>query len=332
MNLVKKIFLSGLIFFTSFVYAATQPITIGIVGQNVEAIAGAKLAIKNINSKGGVLNRPFALVLTPNNKATFNIIAGGNELLSKVSAQTQKIFIATEVSLDALPDNVISLSPNDQMQGLAAAQYVSGRLYRDKAILLYQSNNASAHSLVNYFDEAYSAAGGAILINHGWSSSISADTIKNIKQTNADIIYLVGDSESTLASITALRDAEVSLPIIGNNTYSSMILSDSNISDVFFTSAGYYDPNFMEDPMIAFVVAYKKEYKTAPKTIDAWLGYQAVQLYASAIQSTKTTESSKINEVLHQPHEPSTVSIIKLYQNKVGIAAIIIPTPKENHE
>jgi NADH-quinone oxidoreductase subunit N len=84
--------------------------------------------------------------------------------------------------------------------------------------------------------------------------------------------------------------------------------------------------------MIAFVAAYKKEYGKSPKTINAWLGYEAVQSYASAIQSTKSSESTKINEALHQLHQPSTVSVIKLYQNKVGIAAIIIPTLKGNHE
>jgi branched-chain amino acid transport system substrate-binding protein len=330
MKLFKQLSFFIVLFFSTFVYSSVQPIEIGLIGQNAEAIAGIKLAIKNINVKGGILNRPLALVLTPNNKATFNIIAGGNELLSQLPIMpNQKIFIATEVSLNQLPTNVITLTPNDQMQGIAAAQYISGRLYRDKAIVLYQANNASAHALANSFDETFSATGGAVLINSSWMTSISPEVIQETKQSNADIIYLVGDSESALAAITALRDANVILPIIGSNTYTSLIGSNQ---EVFFTSAGYYDPSFMEPAMIAFVATYKKEYGKSPKTIDAWLGYEAVQSYASAIQSTKSTELTKINEALHQPHQPSTVSVIKLYQNKVGIAAIIIPTLKGNHE
>ena len=361
---------------TTAVFAAPTPITIGII-YNVQGVQtpldqfslrGARLAVQQINANGGLLGRQLHLDVQKGNLKILEIQSIANKLSSnklisvviglsgnklvKAAAlpiiQAGKVFISSRATTPTLltrfPRRFFLTSFTDNLQAAAAAQFVTKQLYRQRAVVLYQQNMTDARSLAHYFISAFSHFNGKVVDQQAVSGTKWINTLLTaINRTHANIIFLATDPTMTSTWIKQLRIHHITTPIIsGNSIVAANIIQYGKqiANDIFFTTPGYFDPNFIQPKMLAFVKAYQKEYGQPPPSISAALGYDAVQLAAAGIRKAKSTEADKIAAAIKRINDFSaltgdlnlsgklptkTVTVVKLIKAKARIAALIIP-------
>jgi len=314
---------------------AQDPIKIGgafnltgaLASLDVPAANGAKLAVKEINAAGGVLGRPLELVVydgktdpaTITNIATQMIsgdhvvaITGFTDSDSALAlgpiAQRNKIpFVTAGATSPLLPTQVgdyMFLEPfGDNVQAAVGAEFAMKK-WGDKAYLLYDKATEYTNLLAGYFKDAFTHAGGQVLLEDSYKSgdtSYSAQITKlKALSTQPDFLYISAMPDDIGTIVKQVRQAGIDLPIVGGDGYDTPLLvqvAGPASNDVYFTTHALMTMD--STPAVAkFIQAYKAEYGKDPENAFAALGYDSVHLIANAITQANSTDPTKIRDAL----------------------------------
>lgn len=328
---------------------------------------GAKLAVEEINADGGIDGKQVEYIEADNKSDSNESASAATRLIDEnaVSAiigpsttanfeaqinaatQAQIPFIGPAVTsdgatLDANGDALeygFSVAFLNSFQGGAIARFSNDQGYETAAVI--QDNSADyGQTLASEFTDAFE---GDVVSSESY---VSGDTdfssiLTNISGKNPDVIFIAGYYTEAGTIIKQAREMGIEAAIVGPDGFGSdelgALAGEQNMNDVYYVShfaTGEDAPQTAQDFSDAFEEAYGK-------TPDAYaaLGYDAVYIYANAVENAGTTDTEAVaaeisnttdfegitgNITMKDDHTPNKTAYIQEMQNNevVGSTAV----------
>ncbi|MGB9107385.1 MAG: ABC transporter substrate-binding protein, partial [Telluria sp.] len=345
MNFKLKALVAGVALGLSMSALAADPIKIGVSGpftggsapMGVSMRDGVRLAVAEINAKGGVLGRQLQMVERDDeakpergvqiaqeliNKehvaATVGYINTGVALASQRFYQQAKIPVMNNVATGSIvtkqfanqPENyVFRNSANDTIQSTMIAEEAIRRGFKKPAILADSTNYGqlgredlekvlAAKSVKPVSVEKYNIG----------DVDMTAQLLR-AKQAGADVVLTYGIGPELAQIANGMQKLGWKVPIVGSWT-----LAMANfIDNAGANGNGTRMPQtFIQNPDTpkrkAFIDAYVKAYNPPggrmPSAVSAAQGYDSIYLLAAAIKQANSTEGPKIMAALEDLKAP----------------------------
>ena len=315
---------------------AADPIKIGISGpftggssaMGVSMRDGVKLAVGEINAKGGILGRPIAIV-ERNDEAKNEVgVQVAQELINKEKVVATLGFINTGVSLAAqrfyqeaeipvinnvatgsliskqfpAPNYIFRTSAYDTVQSAMIVDEAVGRQKFKKVAILADSTNYGQFGKDDLL-KALTAKGLTPVAVEKFNVKDTDMTSQLLKAKDAGaeaiLTYAIGPELAQIANGMAKLGWKV--PMIGSWTLSMASFIDPAGANA---DGAMMPQTFIQAPTTpkrkAFIEAYQAAYKVdrIPSPVSAAQGYDSVYLLAAAIEQAKSTDGPKIREAL----------------------------------
>ena len=318
--------------------SASQDIKIGLLNEmtggnatfGTSAANGAKMAIKEANAKGGVLGKKIVAVIGDNKSepsesanamtklasqdkvvAVTGLFASSNAMAASSVAEASKVPLLAvgatnpKVTVDdksgKVKDYTFRVCFIDPFQGTVGANFVLNTLQMKKAVMLVDSSSDYSKGLANFFKDAFTKGGGAVLAEEAYLQKDQdfKTVLTKVKAMNPEVLYVPGYYEEVGKIVKQAREMGITAPIVGGDGWDSPKLTEiagaPSLNNTFFTN--HYSVDDTSAASQAFVDAYKKEYGQAPDAM-AVLGYDAANVLIDAIKRANSTESDKIRVAL----------------------------------
>lgn len=309
-----------------FVYELTG----GTATFGTSALNGSKLAMKEINAKGGVLGKQLEGVVADNKSepsesanamtkvvtqdkvaTVIGFTTSSNALAATGIAQSNKVPLVSaaatnpKVTLDEktgkVKDYVFRVCFIDPFQGTVGANFALNTLKSKNAAIMIDNSSDYSKGLAQFFKESFTKNGGTLVAEEAYLQKDQdfKTILTKIKATNPDLIYVPGYYEEVGKIIRQAREMGITAPFLGGDGWDSPKLVEIGtgvaLNNCFFTN--HYSPDDTSAESKAFVEAYKKEYNQAPDAM-AVLGYDAVYAVADAIKRAGEVDPAKIQQAL----------------------------------
>jgi branched-chain amino acid transport system substrate-binding protein len=280
------------------------------------ALAGIKLAQKEINEKGGILGKSIELVVEDNSCTT----NGGANSVSKLvnvdkilafigpvcstSASTGLPIIqsnkiptvlsgSTAPDLASLGDYIFRNLPADSLQGTEAANFIYDQLGKRKAAIIYVQNPVGI-GLKDNFSKRFEDLGGEILFNEGITQeTLDIKTqITKIKDTEADILYFAVYPNNAVAGLKQIKEMGLNLVVFGSDSIGedeSVVKKDYS-DGLIFTVAKTNNPEDFQSKV--------KEVMDVSLNYFTPYSYDALYILAEAIERAGSLDREEIRDEL----------------------------------
>lgn len=309
---------------------AVYELTGGTATFGTSAINGAKLAVKEINAKGGVLGKQIQLVVADNKgepsessnamtkvitqdkvvavtgfTTSSNAIAG-----SSVSEANQIPFVTAaatnpKVTVDErtgkVKENTFRVCFIDPFQGTVGANFALNSLKVKNVAIMVDNSSDYSKGLASFFKAALTKGGGAIIAEEAYLQKDQdfKTILTKLKTQNPDMIYVPGYYEEVGKIVKQARELGITVPFVGGDGWDSPKLTEiggpAALNNTYFTN--HYSVEDTSPASKAFVEAYNKEYGQMPDAM-AVLGYDAAYVLVDAIKRANSAEPAKIREAL----------------------------------
>lgn len=317
-------------------------------------LEGAKLAIEEINSAGGVLGKQLELVELDNKSDAAEVVSvatrlatqdkvvamvgpatSGNAKAAISSANQTKVPL---VSPSATGDDVTvgrdgkvqpygyRLCFKDSFQGQVMAKFASENLKSTKAMIIADNSNDYGTALAKEFTSNFK---GTVVGQESYTDAEKdfSAIITNIKNKDFDVLFIPGYYGQAGLIIKQAREAGITVPIIGGDGFDSPELVNlagaTNLTDVYF-SAHY--SSLSEDAKVQeFMQKFKAKYSKDPNAFHA-LAYDSIYLLADAIERAGEADAAKVAEALSATTDFTGVTgkvSIDEFHNAVKTATVI---------
>ena len=272
---------------------------------------GFKLAIKEINEKGGINGKKVKIVEADAKSETAESVNAATKLISddKVKAIIGPAVTANVIAeSDVAAQNKISViapaatNPDvtvengevkpyifrscfiDPQQGTVMAEFASKDLNAKTAVLYLDSSSDYSKSLGKVFKEKFEAAGGKVVMEEAFLAKDQdfKATLTKIQTANADVIFVPAYYEEVGKIVKQARELGITAAMLGTDGWDDPKVIDIAGKDALNNT--YFCTHYFEkdDEVQPFIEAYNKEYGTAPNVFAA-LGYDAGKMLIDAI-------------------------------------------------
>ncbi len=294
------------------------------------ALNGSKLAMKEINAKGGVLGKQLEGIVADNKSepsesanamtkvvtqdkvvSVIGFTTSSNALAATGISQSSKVPLISaaatnpKVTVDEktgkVKDFVFRVCIIDPFQGTVGANFALNTLQSKKAAIMIDNSSDYSKGLAQFFKESYLKNGGTLVAEEAYLQKDQdfKTILTKIKAANPDLIYVPGYYEEVGKIVRQAREMGITASFMGGDGWDSPKLVEigtpAALNNTFFTN--HYSPEDTSSASKAFVEAYKKEYNQAPDAF-AVLGYDAVYLLADAIKRAGEADPVKIQQAL----------------------------------
>lgn len=368
----KKYFKKSVLFLTiftfllslfSFVSAATSnSIKIGVNLELSGAVAqygqrelnGIKMAVDEINKKGGILGKKIELVSLDNksdktealNVATKlatreKVLAilgpatsGATKSASQAATQNKVPIISPSATDDTVTidertgkvkEYVFRTCFNDSFQGKVMANFSLKTLKLKNAALIIDSSSDYSKGLAKNFKETFEKGGGKILAEEAFAKGEQDfnGILTKLKAKKPEVIFAPVYYDEAGLIIKQARTLGMNIPILGADGFDDPKVAEkagaNNANNVFFSA--HYSSQDTDKKVKDFIENYKKMYNKEEPNAFAALGYDLMYFVADAIKrANSTTDREKLKKAL-----AST-------KNFVGVTGIINVDSKHNAE
>jgi branched-chain amino acid transport system substrate-binding protein len=345
MNFKLKLLVAGLALGFAASSQAADPIKIGVSGpftggsapMGVSMRDGVKLAVADINAKGGILGRQIQLVERDDeakpergvqiaqeliNKekvvATVGYINTGVALASQRFYQDAKIPVMNNVATGSIitkqfadqPENYIFRnSANDQIQShMIIKEAVDNRKFKKVAILADSTNYGQLGR--EDLEKALAEKGLKAVATEKYNIKdvdMTAQLLK-AKQAGAEVVLTYGIGPELAQIANGMEKLGWKVPLIGSWTLSMANFIDNagkNGNGTRMPQTFIQDPNTPKRK--AFIDAYVKAYNPPqgrmPSPVSAAQGYDSIYLLAAAIKQAGSTDGPKVKAALENLSE-----------------------------
>ncbi len=291
---------------------------------------GVKLALEQINEKGGLLGRKLVIVSKDDESTPAVGVSRANELIA------EKVDVVIEgwnspVTLAMQP--ILARAGILDITAVSKADLILASEANPLAIRINSSNALDAGVIAKYVAETLKAKKIAFLTQNdaygnGFQAAVEAEFKKlnfspevitekfafkdtdfrvqltNIKGANVDAVIVTSASNSSglPATVQQYRQADIKAPFVGAVGIMLptvfKIAGDANngivSADIYFSDL----PPFATIPEnVSFVAAYKKAHGKDPDK-SAALGAAALQVWAGAVEQTKSLDRKTVAEAI----------------------------------
>jgi branched-chain amino acid transport system substrate-binding protein len=277
---------------------------------------GIKLAVEEVNAKGGVkvAGKTYKIELVSDDTEGKPEKAGTvvTKLITKDKVKAVLGEVASSVSLQGAPvcqkygvpmitpsstnpavtakgDMIFRVCFIDPFQGFAGAKFAKSELKLSKGAVLFDQASAYSVGLKDEFGKAFKQMGGSITTEQAYTKG-AADfnaQLTRIRETAPDFIYVPGYYSDVAKIAIQARKLGMKMPLIGGDGWDSEELG-KNAGDAI--EGCYYSNHYAPDqptPIIQdFVKKYSAKFGGTPDGLAA-LGYDAANILFDAMARAK---------------------------------------------
>jgi len=289
----------------------------------VSSIRGARMAIDEINAKGGLLGQPVQLIVDDNSSKSGetariarkflsqdHVVAILGDLTSSATMEaaplTQEAHVplltpsATALSVTKVGDYVFRSCFTDPFTGRIMARFALEHLHAQRGVILTDVKQDYSIGVTAELKAYYQQKGGQILQEFSFSSG---DTdfraqLSSLKSLQPDVIFLPAYYTEAALILREARQLGVKAPFVGGEGWDSPSLvgvAGKSADGNFYTD--HFAPDDPAPLVQAFVQAYRARYGVAPDALSA-LWYDGASLLADAIQRAGSADPAKIRDAL----------------------------------
>jgi branched-chain amino acid transport system substrate-binding protein len=313
---------------------AIQPISGQIATYGIQTRDAIKMAVAEINARGGVLGKRLELLVEDdeaNPEKTMNAfikLTAKNKVVGIIGALTSKCSLA--ITEDAQAKKVVMISPastndtltaagdyifracyQDSFQGRVCAQFARKNLKAKRAAVFFDLTNDYSKGLMQNFKAKFGALGGQIVVAESYSAGdkdFNAQLTK-IKAAEPEVLFLP-DYYSTVSLIAKqARNQGMTMPLLGGDGWDEITNNaGAEVVDCYYSN--HYSPDAADADVKAFVAKFKAQYHATPNALAA-LGYDAAYILAEAIQKAGSPAPEQIKAALSQTNRKFVTGQIK---------------------
>lgn len=304
------------------------------------AANGAKLAIKEVNAKGGVLGKQLTLVLADNKSE----VAEAANAMQKLITQDKVVAVIAPIASSSViagaqvnTDNKVpAISPTasnpkvtvdpatgkvreflfraafiDPFQGAVMANFATKSLKAKTAALYIDNSSDYAKGLAQFFKDTFVKNGGQIVAEEAYLAKDTdfKATLTKIKAQNPDVVFVPGYYQEVGMIVKQGRELGLNVPFMGGDGWDSAKLPEiagaQALNNTFFSN--HYSPDDNSPAVKTFVENYKKEYGQVPDAFAA-LAYDATMMVIDAMKRANSADPVKIKDELAKTKDYSAVS------------------------
>ena len=325
---------------------AVQPLTgwAALGGKNV--VAGMKIALEKVNASGGVLGRPFELIIEDGKADPVESVNAIEKLIRRDKVPAIIGCWASSATLAAMPimerskipmlvetatapmitDKknkwVFRFTSNNDIDGLLMEPYLVPKLGFKKAAYL-AVNNDWGRSMVKAVSEIMKKTGGEVVMTEycGGAEANFTPMLTRIKNAGADTLFIT----NTLNGIALILKQYHELGMKMNLFITSGMSVEElvNLAGKEAVEGAYFFERFVatspppgkEKESQEMIAAYKKIFPDGFAYADVAQGYDSVQIMAQAIQRAGTPDPLRIRDALEKADYPGVTGRVKFDQN-----------------
>jgi len=331
---MKKVaLLTGVLLLLAGVAGAADTIKIGLMapltgswaseGQEMKQIV--ELLTTQLNGKGGLLGKQVELIaeddggdpktaaLAAQRLSTQGVVAVIGTYGSSVTEAAQTIYDESQIIHIATGSTAIRLtekglkyffrtSPRDDEQGHVAAQTIEKMGFKNVAIL--HDNTTYSKGLADETKGILEGKGIKIVFYDALTPGESDYTaiLTKLKSANPDGVFFTAYYPEAGLLLRQKKEMGWQVPFVGgdatNNPDLVKIAGKDAAAGFGFISPPVPQDLFSEEAK-SFLAIFQEKYKGTPGSIWAVLAGDAFRVIAAAIEATKTTDSVKLADYLH---------------------------------
>jgi branched-chain amino acid transport system substrate-binding protein len=289
---------------------------------------GAELAVEKLNAAGGVLGRPIELIPIDTASDVSRTSIAVTSALERYPIATAGIgytdstyaldagrvfqkagipFITPGATAPDLPHQVGSgmflAAYGDDAQALAMAKYAWNDLKVRNVALWVDETSVYTRTVGGFFEEFFRNLGGTV-DRRNFAAEVTdfGDLIAAFKKADPkpQAIYGASMPRTAVSLIEQVRDARIDVPLLSGDGWDDEAIVDASrrngIENIYFTThlfLGIDTPGMKE-----FTEAYKQKFGSPPPNAFAPLGFDSVNLLATAIERAGSTQPDAIRTAL----------------------------------
>ena len=289
---------------------------------------GLKMAVEEINAKGGINGKKITIIEADNKSEpsesgnAYTKLITQNKVVAIVGPATSGCVAAgapicegskiPQMAPCATAPNVTVVNGKvkpytfracfiDPFQGKVMGEFANSTLKVKNIAILKDSSSDYAKGLAQVFRATVEAKGSKITTEEAY---LAKDTdfkaaLTKIKATNPDAIYVPGYYEEVAKVIKQARELGITVPMLGGDGWESPKLPEiagaAALKDCYYVSAFSADD---KDPSVqAFIKGFKEKYKADPD-IFSMQGYNAGLILADALKRAKGTDGTALAKAI----------------------------------
>lgn len=307
---------------------ASFELTGNVANYGKAILSGAKMAIDEVNEKGGVNGKKLTLVESDNKSepsesgnsvtklvtqdkvvaiigpATSGCVAASAPITTANKVpQIAPSATAPAITMDngKVRDYMFRACFIDPFQGQVMAQFADNTLKVKNVAILYDSSSDYSKGLADVFQKTLESKGGAVVAKEAFLSK-DLDfkaALTKIKATNPEAIYVPGYYEEVSKIIKQAREIGINVPLLGSDGWESPKLADiagkDALHDCYYVSA--FSAQDQDPSVQKFIKDYKAKYQKDPD-IFAMQGYNAGLVLADALKRSNNATGEKLAKAI----------------------------------
>jgi branched-chain amino acid transport system substrate-binding protein len=289
---------------------------------------GLKIAVEEINRKGGILGKPIELVAADTRADPTETVNAVRRLVEREKvvavlgvAQSGVAMAATPVVTAAKVPLISTTASNpyvtqskagetyhyvfrvcfiDTYQGTVAAEFAYDRLKARKAGILYDVGSDYSQWLAKYFEDAFAKVGGKVVAKEAYRTG-ELDfraPLGKIRESNPDLVFLPLTQKDAALVAKQARDLGIKATLLGGDNWASpdiLKLGGAALEGSYFINSASFD-----EPSVKKWMATNEKRFGGPVVRNALLVNDALYALADAIKRAGSTDSDKIVAALEQ--------------------------------
>ncbi|MGM9571444.1 MAG: ABC transporter substrate-binding protein [bacterium] len=316
---------------------------------------GIKLAVKEINAAGGVLDKQIQLINEDNKSeaaegtnatrklieqdkvtAILGSVASSSVLAAAPIAQAANVpwvaATATNPKVTEIGDGVFRVCFIDPFQGQVVAKFAYNTLKAKKAAIMRDITSDYSKGLVEAFRKNYE---GEIVGEEAYSqkdTDFNAQLTK-IKSLNPDVIFVPGYYAEVGLIAKQAKQLGIEAPLVGADGWDSpelIKIAGDAINGCYFSN--HYTSQDTSPSVQDFVKKYQAEYNKVPDAFAA-LGYEAAQVLLNAIKEAGSTDGTSIKAKLAATKDfPTVTGKITLNEQRNAVKSAVMLEIKDGKQ
>lgn len=277
-------------------------------------LAGAQLAVKEINDAGGIDGRKIELIIeddkcepTGGVNALTKLVnadkvvavagpmcssAAGASLPIAQKAGVPTVLWGSAPALTKVGDYIFRTYPSDASQGKFIAEYMVNTMKKNKVAVIYVKNDWG-QGIADVFVDRFKELGGEVVFREGITQDAkdARTMIAKAKASSPDAIYLPIYPANAAVVLKQIKEAGIALPLLGSDAFGGKEVWQIKEADgIVYVQARTNNPEDFQ----------KKVKEATGKTANfvTPYGYDGIMVIAEAIKRAGSTDAAAMKNAL----------------------------------
>ncbi len=284
---------------------------------------GMRLAIEELNARGGVLGRPIELITEDDRSVTEEARSAAQKLLQRDRVVALLGEVASSRSLAAAPEaqraKVPMISPAstnpkvtevgdyvfrtcfiDPFQGAVMARFAADELGARRVAILFDFKQDYSVGLADFFRRTFAELGGEIVADERYTSGDIEfrAQLTTIRAASPDAIFVPGYYTELGLIARQARELGIEVPLLGGDGWDSektLEIGGAAVEGYFFST--HYAADSDSPAVQEFVKRYRDAHGELPDAMGA-LGYDTARILADALARAGSTDGPKLRDAI----------------------------------